>query len=38
MASERKTKLSKNLLRMKVRGLGDAGESGVAAELQDIPQ
>lgn len=33
MASERKTKLSKNLLRMKVLGSGDPGESGGEAEL-----
>lgn len=38
MASERKTKLSKNLLRMKVRGLGVAGVSDGAAELRDVPK
>lgn len=37
MASERKTKLSKNLLRMKVRGLGVAGVSDGAAELRNVP-
>lgn len=37
MASGRKTKLSKNLLRMKVRGLGVAGVSDGAAELRDVP-
>lgn len=36
MAAERKTKLSKNLLRMKVRGRGEAGRAVGMPSLSDL--